>query len=203
MCNGCIYANLLRETEARLPPSCPFCRTPEPTSDEEGSQLAMKRAAANDPIVVCNVGMGHFRVGNFAAAIDVFKMAAELGHMPSHHHLACLYHEGGNGIEMDMRKAKYHMELAAIGGHPIARHNLAFLEEGGGNMERATKHLIIAANLGYDPSMKALKEFYERGVVNKEDFTATLLAYQAAVDATKSPLREAAESARRMVQRGV
>ena len=45
--------------------------------------------------------------------------------------------------------------------------------------------------------MKTLKEFYARGVVNKEDFTATLLAYQAAVDATKSPQRNEAEAARK------
>eukprot|EP00985_Skeletonema_marinoi_P007137 scaffold3121_cov211-Skeletonema_marinoi.AAC.6 len=37
---------------------------------------------------------------------------------------------------------------------------------------------------------------YLRGVVSKEDFAAALRAHQAAVDATKSPGRDTAETAR-------
>ena len=62
-----------------------------------------------------------------------------------------------------------------------------------GRPDRAVKHLIIAANLGYDRSIRGLKEFYKEGLVRKEDFAAALRAYQAAVDATKSLQREEAE----------
>ena len=54
------------------------------------------------------------------------------------------------------------------------------------------KHFIIAAKLGHDGSLEALKEVYEAGAVSKEDFASALRAHQAAVDATKSPQREAA-----------
>jgi TPR repeat protein len=86
---------------------------------------------------------------------------------------------------------------AAIGGHPIARYNLALWDGRNGNMERAVKHLIIAANLGDDESIESLKEFYAHGAVSKENFAAALRAHQAAVDATKSPQRDAAEAAKK------
>ena len=86
------------------------------------------------------------------------------------------------------------MEEAAIGGHPNARHSLACYEGRNGRIDRAVKHFIIAANLGHDDSFKALKLLYANGDVSKEDFAAALRAHQAAVDATKSPQREAAEA---------
>ena len=58
------------------------------------------------------------------------------------------------------------------------------------------KHWIIAANLGDDRSMKELKQGYEEGLVSKDEYTATLHAYQTAVDATKSQKREVAEAKR-------
>jgi len=42
-----------------------------------------------------------------------------------------------------------------------------------------------------------LKVCFRAGIGNKDDFAATLRAHQAAVEATKSPQREAAEEARK------
>jgi hypothetical protein len=61
-------------------------------------------------------------------------------------------------------------------------------------IERAKKHFIIAANLGFDDSVEALKHVYVVGHVSKEEFAAALRAHQAAVDATKSPQREAEDA---------
>ena len=58
------------------------------------------------------------------------------------------------------------------------------------------KHWIIAANLGDDDSIKIFKQCYAYGDVSKEDFAAALRAHQAAVNATKSPQREKAETFR-------
>ena len=99
----------------------------------------------------------------------------------------------GLGVEHDMKKYIHHLEQAAIGGHVIARYNLAVMEFGKGNTERTVKHFIIAANLGHDVSVEKLKEFYAQGGVNKEDFAAALRGHHAAVDAMKSPQREAAK----------
>jgi TPR repeat protein len=99
----------------------------------------------------------------------------------------------GKGVEKDMEKAVYHWEKAAIGGHPDARHNLACTEERNGNMERAVKHLVIAANLGYEDSMKSLWMHYSAGNITKEELDATLRSHQAALDAMKSEQREIGE----------
>ena len=56
------------------------------------------------------------------------------------------------------------------------------------------KHFIIAANLGHDDSIQMLKRCYKHGLVSKDEFAAALRAHQAAVDATKSPQRDAAKA---------
>ena len=55
------------------------------------------------------------------------------------------------------------------------------------------KHLVIAANLGYEESMKALWKIYSAGNITKEELDVTLRAHQAAIDATKSAQRDVAE----------
>ena len=73
--------------------------------------------------------------------------------------------------------------------------NLGCVEGDNGRHERAVKHFIIAANLGDDLALKMVKNGYALGIVSKEDFAAALRGHQAAVNATKSPQREAAEAA--------
>eukprot|EP00984_Skeletonema_dohrnii_P009217 scaffold3519_cov78-Skeletonema_dohrnii-CCMP3373.AAC.2 len=85
----------------------------------------------------------------------------------------------------------YHLEVAAIGGHPYARHGLGCYEWNNGRKERAIKHWIIAATQGDDDALQYLRKRYPRFVC-KEDFAAALRAHQAAIDATKSLQREAA-----------
>ena len=98
------------------------------------------------------------------------------------------------GVEKDMKKCIYHAEQAAIGGHDLARFNLGVREKETGNMNRAVKHWIIAANIGCDSSIEALKKYYAQGVVSKEDFGAALRAHHAAVKAMKSPQRDEADA---------
>ena len=57
---------------------------------------------------------------------------------------------------------------------------------------RAVKQFIIAASLGDDGSIQALKNCYKHKLVSKGDFAAALRANHAAVKATKSPEREEA-----------
>jgi len=87
----------------------------------------------------------------------------------------------------------YHYEKAAIGGNPYARHNLAIIEYKNGRTERAVKHFIIAANLGYESSMKSVWLEYRDGNITKQDLEDTLRSHKAATDATKSAQRDAAE----------
>src|SRR6056300_653516 len=101
----------------------------------------------------------------------------------------------GQGVEKDTKKQVFHLEEAAIGGHHMARHNLGCEEVDNGRYERARKHFIIAANLGWHDSLSNLKILYAVGHATKGDYADALRAYQAAVDETKSEERERAEKA--------
>ena len=92
-------------------------------------------------------------------------------------------------VEKDEKKRTFHLEEAAIAGHPSARYDLGIIDP---HVDRAVKHFIIAANLGCNDSIQQLKRGYSVGAVSKEDFAAALRAQHAAVDATKSPQREVA-----------
>ncbi len=200
VCTACGVANALREIEERLPSRCPFCRTLYQSTDEiidlnEKIDLnkTMKRVKVNDPLALHNMGMKSFNAGDYATATEYFEKAAELGNIESHFAISVAY-DKGQGVETNIKKAIYHAEQAAIGGHPNARHSLGMWEEANGNID-AVEHFIIAANLGYDDSLQKLKEYYTLGVFSKEDFAAALRAHQAAVDATRSPQRDAAAAA--------
>ena len=106
-----------------------------------------------------------------------------------------MFYREGKGVGKDMKKLLYHSEQAAMAGHPDARHNLGCIERDNGRYERAKKHFIIAANLGYEKSPKGIKDLYELGHASKDEYADALRAYQAAVDATKSAEREKAERA--------
>ena len=193
ICNGCNYANVMREEEMRLKKSCPFCRRPLPKSKEGAYRNYMKRIEVNDPAALRHMGGKRCREGDYKGAADYFKKAAKLGDAESHFQLSILYQDGEGGVEKDEKKEVYHLEEAAIGGHPVARHDLGVIENDNGRKERAVKHWIIAANMGQDHSLENLKLPCREGLVSKEDFTSALRAHQTAVDATKSPQREVAE----------
>ena len=196
ICIGCSHANILREEELSQYPKCAFCREPLPATKEEANQKIMERVEANDPValrakgVTCNSG------GDYEGAVEHYTKAADLGDIEAHYNLSFMYAEG-KGVEKDLKKEVYHMEEAAIGGHPGARCNLANHEGRNGRIERATKHYIIAAKQGFDQGLDAVKTCFQRGVVSKEDYEAALRGHQASVDATKSQQREAAEKSGR------
>ena len=194
ICEGCNYANQKREREQRLDPKCPFCRHPIPKSQGQVEKNRMKRVEVNDPEAIRQTGGRCYNEGDYNGAFEYFSKAAELGDMDAHFNLSVMYQKR-EGVAKDEKKQLHHLEEAAIGGHPDARHNLGCDEWRSGRHERAVKHFIIATKLGYDRSLTTVKQAYAKGDVSKEDFAAALRAHQAAVDATKSPQREAAEAA--------
>jgi len=145
-----------------------------------------------DPVALRQVGTLCIRDSDHKGAFGNFMKAAELGDADAHYQLSLLYHDG-QGVEKDEKKRMYHLEKAVIGGHPDARYSLGCKEWKDRQHDRAIKHFIIAAKLGSDESLAALKQLYEKGFISKEDFATARLAHQGAVDATKSPQREAAE----------
>jgi TPR repeat protein len=174
----CFYNTAEQGLEER----CPFCRHPIQKSKAAEFGLLMKRVEKNDPSALLYMGK----------AFEYWTKAAALGNAQAHHYLATMY-TWGDGVEKDKKKEVYHLEQAAIGGHPIARNKLGYSEWENGRYERAVKHFIIASNLEHHESLRALMKLYALGKASKDDYAKALRAYQAAVEATKSPQRKEAE----------
>eukprot|EP00984_Skeletonema_dohrnii_P025061 scaffold14195_cov155-Skeletonema_dohrnii-CCMP3373.AAC.8 len=196
ICRGCEIGNCRRHIQigGKLDITCPFCRHPIPETKEEASKINLKRLEANDPVAIAEVGRRHCHEGDHDTAFEYLTKAAELGDANAHYHLSRLYEKGG--VEKDEKKGLYHLEEAAIAGHPEARYNLACYEGEKGRCDRMVKHLIISASLGCDYSIEGMKLCYKEGKVSKEDFASVLRAHQAAVNETKSPQREEASKFR-------
>jgi TPR repeat protein len=154
----------------------------------------MERVKANDPNALQQMGGRHYFEGDYETAFEYLTKAAELGDAAAHYELARMYYRG-DGVEKDEEKKVYHWKRAAVGGHPYARHYLAYYELKNGHMERAVKHFVIAANLGYEISMKELWKYFSAGYITKEELEFTLRTHKAAIDATKSVQREEARLA--------
>ena len=191
ICRGCAYANILREREQGLRHTCPHCREPVPATKEEIDRNLMKRGKANDPVAIFKMGVDCQVEGDYEGAIGYYTKAAALGDVGAHYNLSCLFRDG-EGVEKDKKKESYHLEEAAIGGHPDARYNLGNYEGRNGRHERAMQHFIIAAKLGHDLALEAMKRGFAAGFVSKDDFEAALRGHQAAVDSAKSKQREEA-----------
>ena len=201
ICMGCFFANMIRG-QGSLKHTCPFCRHPSPVTQAELDANIAKRLEVNDPVTMRKMGLVHYTKGDYAKALQYLTNAAGQGDAASHYHLSSLFWHG-KGVEKDINTAVYHWEEAAIGGHPEARFKLGAHEWKFGSKERALKHFIIAAYLGEDTSMKALTKACAKGFLCKDDYAAALRAYQAAVDAMKSPQREAAYKSTLSVGMGV
>ena len=192
ICDGCVIANQLRELEQGLELKCTYCREPVIKTKEEMNKNIMKRVKANDPVALNEMGKKKNNKGDYEGAIQYWTKAAELGDMDAHYNLSHI-HADGRGVERDLKKKVYHLEEAAIGGQATARYNLGNHEGRNGRLERAMKHFIIAANLGLGEALERVKEGFSNGDMSKDDYEAALRGHQAAVDATKSQQRDAAE----------
>eukprot|EP00985_Skeletonema_marinoi_P029425 scaffold27821_cov66-Skeletonema_marinoi.AAC.1 len=150
ICIGCNSANQKREFQAgQNEHQCPFCRTPLAATAEGQELHLMKRVEANDPFGLFKMGDICYHRGEHKRSIEYFTSAAGLGVAISHCALANA-HQNGEGVERDEKRAIYHLEEAAIGGHPGARFNLGAIEWKDSRTDRAVRHYIIAANLGDD-----------------------------------------------------
>ena len=128
---------------------------------------------------------------NYAKALELWHKAGELGYTNAYYKIANA-HYFGRGMKIDKKKAIHYYELAAKGGHEMARHNLGAFEEQEGNHHRALKHFNIAVEDGERNSLKAIKELYMDGLATKEDYAKALRAYQAYLDEIKSEQRDEA-----------
>jgi hypothetical protein len=106
ICDGCEYANYMSNGGD----NCPFCREPNVNGDELNRMRVMKRVEANDPVAVCKMGTILNKQGDYGAAIEYWKKAAELGDADAHFELGVM-HKYGYGVEKDEEKAVYYSLL--------------------------------------------------------------------------------------------
>ena len=194
ICSGCICA--VKARNGGHYGLCPFCRTPVPSSDEEMLERNKKRMELNDATAFYNIGSfytdGLYGLSqDHAKALEHYHRAAELGHVGSYENIGSA-HYFGSGVEVDMKKARYYFELAAMNGEPDARYNLGVLEKEEGELDRALKHWLIAIEGGNKTALDAIKKFYLNGYATKDDYTKALKLYQAYLDDIKSKHRDKA-----------
>jgi TPR repeat protein len=145
---------------------------------------------ANDPASICLLAKYylHGREGlqqNEERAMELYKQAAGLGSNDAHFQLGYKYNEGG-----DLKKAKLHLETAAMAGHEGARCVLGIMEKKSGNMERAIKHWKIAASAGDYVAMHAMITFSKKGTGSRKAINSTLVAYNNTCAEMRSEARD-------------
>ena len=195
-CDGCSYANQMKDARSMDEPVCPFCREPYATSHAEAERNIAKRVAAGNKVAIRQKGIEARMTRNYGVALELLTRAANMGDIIANDELATMYFVG-EGIERDEKTALKHFEEAAIGGHPKARLFLGEIDSIHRRQDRAVKHFIIAASLGHDGGLEKVKEWYTLGFVSKEDFAKTLRAHHAAIQSTKTPERDEAAKATR------
>ena len=192
ICSGCIHAVKIRDGGAGL---CPFCRAPTPTPKEMIEQMK-KRMEADDAKAMHNLGCCYYHGSDglrqdHAKALELYHRAGELGYAGSYHNIGCAYYEG-NGVERNEKKANHYYELAAMGGDTDARHNLGMSEGRAGNMNRALKHLMIAAGCGDNDSLDTVRIMFMDEEIRKDDYAKALQVYQSYLSEIRSPQRDEA-----------
>ena len=192
ICNGCIL--MLISDEKGL---CAFCRTPPPSSDEERvkqiKNLMDKGNGGGFYQLASFYARGVYGIPqNFQKTNELLLKAGELGCAEGYHNLGLAY-DNGRGVEADKKKAQHYYELAAIGGHLLARHNLGCVEEEAGNQHRAIKHWLISARAGSERSLDAVKIEFRNGLVTKDVYANTLRAYHESQKEMKNNERNRAQ----------
>ena len=202
ICNGCIHAPVYDDQGKAMKKSCPFCRAPRPETDEKYMEQLMKRVDAGDAInqLGCYYSQGMYGLPqDHTKALELWKQAAELGCFTAYASIGAAYHGRGvemdkkkydRGVEIDKKKAKYYWELGAMRGCTGSRLALGFIEKNSGNMGRAMKHFLIAAESGHYGSLKEIKQLYSNGHTTKDIYSTALRSYQKYLSEVKSIQRD-------------
>ena len=195
ICTGCVFSMAERCHKSGL--ICPFCRVLSVNTDEEENQRMQKLVDAGNARAIVEMG-SYYTLGmyNFPLdhkkALELFQKAAELDYAEGYYNLG-VAHAEGNGVKVDKKKAIHFYELPAMNGSVTARYNLGILEGRAGNVQRAYRHFIIAANAGHVDALGATKRGFKDEFITKDEYATTLRAYQKLHDEMKSDERDRAK----------
>ena len=196
VCNGCEHAAMKRG----LGRSCPFCRAPPPENHAQSLETIRKRVDAKDTAAIYHLGCQYYsgELGlkkNVPRGIELWSKAAELGSTMALFKLGMLNYQGW-GVAQDKAKGIHCCELAAMQGHTESRHLLGMDEYINENYDRALRHYLIAAKMGHEESLDAIKEIFAEGRATKAQYAEALKGYQDAMEEMNSSDREEAAKLR-------
>ena len=192
----------------KLALTCPFCREPDPTSDEQRFSRLQARCLKSDHVAFTVMG-SRYQMGKYGTAkddlkaLDCFIRAVELGSPEACNCMGEIYHEG-NGVAVDKERAALFDRVGALRGSIGARHNVGRSEyDDLGNHEIAIRHWKIAAEAGYQKSLNALRNIYNadgkrpgKEFITKEYLESIYRACHGAQMEVKSEEREKHSSAK-------
>ena len=121
--------------------------------------LARQRVKKKDPEAISNLGMKYCFGGlglpkdMLIKAVELWEEAAELGSIDALFNLGHAYYSG-KGVEPDETKSAEFFKKAAMQGQAESRHNLGSHEGRKGNHDRALRHFLISAKMGYEDSVE-------------------------------------------------
>ena len=191
ICGGCCQADVYdNQGNIIVDKKCPFCRTPNSTSNEEAIERLKKRMEIGDPYAFYMMGSyyTHGRYGlpqDSAKAVELWHKAGKFGYA----NIGQAYYND-ESEERDEKMAKHYHELAAMEGNVVARYNLGVSEENAGNYDRALKHYMIAVRGGHTEALKEIQELYMDGHATKDHYANALRSHQAYLSEIKSDQRD-------------
>jgi tetratricopeptide (TPR) repeat protein len=184
ICGGCVDS-FHKSGNAR---NCPFCKAKTVISDHKRVEQMKKRVEANDTgtmVVLANQYLNG-QLGlqqDWAKTVELLTRASELGSGRANFCLGGIYEGRG-----DLKKAKFHLEAAAMAGHELARFNIGLMEYNLGSPERAVKHWKIAASAGEYAAMHNLKGYTG---FSRDEIDPILTAYNNSCAEMRSEARDA------------
>ena len=188
LCGGCSHRHKIKSGEwdesgqTLVQPTCAFCRTALPESEEEILAQLSKRVERKDPealrFMARQYGDGNLGLPvDQAKCIDLFGESAGLGCSFAQYQLATSHHIGEMGLEQNEEEAYKYYKKAAEGGDLISQHNLGCVEGGNGDHAAAMRHWRLSASGGMRVSMEGLIECFEDGLLHHADLVETLQAF--------------------------
>ena len=202
ICGSCNYQHQMQSKEraaekgqTSVLPSCVFCRTDVPVSNEEVLAQLHKRVGLNDSQALVNLAMNYGR-GDFGLPVDrakciaLLREAADLGFPDAQYQLGCYYANGEMGLEQNQGKATKYWKKAAEGGDVHSRHNLGCTAIENGDAVAAMRRWRLAASGGFKISMKSEILCFEKGLLHHGDLAETLQAFYRSRGEMKSEDRD-------------
>ena len=197
ICGGCNYQHQIKSIEQALHPTCAFCRTALPKSDEERLTRTRKRVKLKDRNAIRSMARdyGYGELKDRTKCIDLLRQAADLGCSEAQYQLGQFHYTGTMGpaqwgFEQNKEEALKYWGKAAEGGHILAQYNLGCDEDKNGNDVAAMRRYRLSASGGLKKSMNSLICCFKDGDLHHGDLAESLQAYYRSRSEMKSEGRD-------------